>query len=123
MAKSTRGTQAYDDAFWAFQHMYDLIHEQPQVAFVLIVEILVRDQSREVIQLLSAGPLEDLLAAHGSEFISRVEEEAERNPSFRNLLGGVWKNSMPESVWTKVQEIWDRRGWDGIPEENGDGKF
>lgn len=117
MAKSERGTPAHDDAFWAFQHMYDFIHEQPEVAFGLIVEIWSRDQSRAVVQVLSAGPLEDLLTTHGSTFIARVEEEAERNPGFRKLLGGVWKNAMPDSVWKKVQQIWDRRGWDGIPDE------
>lgn len=121
MAKAGNGTQAHDDAFWAFQHMYDLIHEQPEVAFGLIVEIWARDQSRAVVQLLSAGPLEDLLSRRGSEFIDRVEEEAERNPSFRKLLGGVWKSAMPDPVWSKVQEIWDRRGWDGVP-ENADQK-
>jgi hypothetical protein len=117
MAKTELGTPEHDGAFWAFQHMYDLVHEQPDVAFGLIGEIWARDQSREVIQVLSAGPLEDLLAHHGPELIGRVEEEAARNRSFRKLLGGVWKNSMPDSTWAKVQEIWDRRGWDGIPEE------
>jgi hypothetical protein len=48
MAKSERGTQPHDEAFWAFQHMYDLIHVQPEVAFGLILEILGRDQSRPV---------------------------------------------------------------------------
>ena len=117
MAKSGNGTREHDDAFWAFQHMYDLIREQPEVAFGLIVEIWARDDSRKVIQLLSAGPLEDLLTSHGPEYIGRVEEEAERNPRFRQLLGGVWKSAMVDPVWKKVQEIWDRRGWDGIPEE------
>ena len=116
MAKSEHGTQEHDGAFWAFQHMYDLIHEQPEVAFGLIVEIWSHDQSHAVVQLLSAGPLEDLLTHHGPDFIGHVEKEAEINPSFRKLLGGVWKNAMPDSVWLKIQEIWDRRGWDGIPD-------
>ncbi len=115
MTKSVRGTPAYDEAFWAFQHMYDLVHEQPEVAFGLIVEIWARDQSREVVQTLSAGALEDLLSTHGEHIIGRVEDEAARNQSFRRLLGGVWKNAMPNSTWKRVQKIWDRRGWDGIP--------
>jgi hypothetical protein len=117
MSKFPHGSPEHKDAFWAFQHMYDLIHEQPDVAFGLIGEIWARDQSRPVVQTLSAGPLEDLLATHGPEMISRVEEEAEKNPSFRKLLGGVRKRDMPAPVWSKVQAIWDRRGWDGIPEE------
>ena len=116
MVKSERGSQAYSDSFWAFMHMYALIHEQPEAAFDLIVTIWAQDQSREVIQQLSAGPLEDLLASHGERIFSLVETEAKQNPSFRKLLGGVWKNTMADSIWTKVQAIWDRRGWDGIPE-------
>ncbi|MBX3737996.1 MAG: hypothetical protein KF715_14970, partial [Candidatus Didemnitutus sp.] len=117
MSKFQHESPEHKEAFWAFQHMYDLIHEQPDVAFGLILEIWSRDQSWTVIQNLSAGPLEDLLTTHGPEMIGRVEEEAARNSSFRKLLGGVWKNAMHDSVWAKVQEIWDRRGWDGIPED------
>jgi hypothetical protein len=116
LAKAERGTGAHENSFWAFEHMYDLIHEQPETAFGLIVEIWGRDQSRPVIQQLSAGPLEDLLAAHGERMIQAIEKQAAGDPTFRKLLGGVWKNKMKDSVWASVREIWDRRGWDGIPE-------
>ena len=66
--------------------------------------------------MLSAGPLEDLLAYHGHLIIDRVEAEARRKPLFAKLLGGVWQNIMPDDIWTRVQAVWDRRGWDGIPE-------
>ena len=116
MAKTEHGTQAYEDSSWAWDVMFNFMHERPELAFELIVEIWSRDQSRDVIQILSAGPLEDLLSTYGEQMIQAIEKEAEKDPSFRKLLGGVWKNAMPDSVWTKVQEIWDRRGWDGIPE-------
>jgi hypothetical protein len=116
MSNFPHGSPEHSEAFWAFHHMYDLVHEQPDVALGLIVDIWSRDQSRSVIQNLSAGPLEDLLVTHGPQVIALVEEEVERNPSFRKLLGGVWKSDIPDSVWSKVQAISDRRGWDGIPE-------
>lgn len=116
LAKTEYGTAEYENYSWAHGVMFDFMHEQPEIAFELIVEIWKRDQSREVIQVLSAGPLEDLLAEYGERMIPAIEKEAEKDPSFRRLLGGVWKNAMSDSVWTKVQAIWDRRGWDGIPE-------
>ena len=73
------------------------------------------DQSTETMQNLSAGEVEDLLGRHGSEMISLVEAEAQRDPSFAKLLGGVWKNNMTDEVWSRLQAVWDRRGWDGIP--------
>jgi hypothetical protein len=55
--------------------------------------------------VLAAGPLEDLLAYHGSEFIDRVETEARRNPRFRDLLGGVWRNTITDDIWARVEKI------------------
>jgi hypothetical protein len=49
--------------------------------------------------------------------IERVETEARSNPLFAKLLGGVWQNEMPDHIWRRVQAVWDRRGWDGIPED------
>jgi hypothetical protein len=75
------------------------------------------DQSIETIQSLSAGEIEDLLAMNGTEMIALVETEARHDPSFAKLLGGVWKNRMKDEVWSRLQAVWDRRGWDGIPEK------
>jgi hypothetical protein len=64
--------------------------------------------------VLSAGPIEYLLAKHGEQFIKRVEKETKADPFFARLLGGVWKNAMTDSVWSRLQAVCDRRGWDGI---------
>ena len=58
---------------------------------------------------LAAGPLEDLLAYHGSEMIDEVELLARRNPDFSYLLGGVWQNLMSDDVWKRVQAAASRR--------------
>ena len=112
------GTPRYEEDFWAFMMMCDLVSDHPQDAWLMILEILATDPSPRIMQNLSAGPLEDLLAMHGERFIFRVEEEARRDPVFRKLLGGVWQNSMTVPVWSRVQAVWDRKGWDGIPEES-----
>jgi hypothetical protein len=69
-----------------------------------------RNISERVISVLAAGPLEDLLARHGSIFIARVEELARQDQKFNFLLGGVWQNTMADEVWMRVQaarkEIW-----------------
>jgi hypothetical protein len=64
-----------------------------------------RDLPDRVVAVLAAGPLEDLLAKRGTEFIDRVEELARKDPKFNDLLGGVWRNTMSDEVWQRVQSI------------------
>jgi hypothetical protein len=96
--------------------LYELQYHDPETLWALILEIHRRDQSITIQQVLSAGPVEDLLVQHGDAFIERIEVEARQDPQFAKLLGGVWKNRMSDTVWNRVQSVWDRRGWDGIPE-------
>jgi len=89
---------------------HDVEYHQPELLWAMILAIHSRDQSIRTQQVLSAGPLENLLALHGEGFISRVESEAQRDPSFAKLLGGVWKNRMSDEVWQRVQAVYDRSG-------------
>ena len=116
MATSESGTADHEENSWAFQDMLDLTVDHPSVAISVILEICARERSRRVVFFLSAGPLEELLAAHGEEFIKQLETAAEKNPQLRKVLGGIWKDVMPDTVWNRVKTIWDRRGWDGIPD-------
>nr|WP_156089043.1 hypothetical protein [Paucibacter sp. KBW04] len=49
-------------------------------------------------------------------FIERVEQLARQDPVFAWTLGVVWQCQMTDEIWARVQQVWDRRGWDGIPE-------
>jgi hypothetical protein len=99
---------------WATD-LYELEHNEPEMLWLLILEIHRRDQSIFIQERLSAGPMEMLLALHGEQFIDRVEVEARKDPLFAKLLGGVWQNYMSDAVWQRVQAVWDRKGWDDIP--------
>lgn len=100
---------------WVCDREWSLVREEPLLAWEMILEILKFNSSEKIQEVLSAGPLEDLLAKHGSLVIELVESEAKQNQKFAQLLGGVWQNSMTEEIWVRVQAVWDRRGWDGIP--------
>lgn len=84
--------------------MYDVVHDEPEVAWSAILQILERELTEDQIATLAAGPLEDLLAVHGAQFIERIEREAQRNPRLNHLLGGVWQNQMPQEIWERVQK-------------------
>jgi len=93
----------------------ELEHENPEILWKLILAIQHIDHSAPIQQILSAGLIENLLSNHGEAFIARIEAEAKRDPSFASTLGGVWKNSMTDEVWTRLKLVWDRRGWDDVP--------
>jgi hypothetical protein len=90
--------------------MFDVCTDQQEVAWSATLRLLGRDLTQEQLELLAAGPLETLLAHHGEAFIERVEREAQNNPRFNHLLGGVWRHEMPEEIWQRVQnarkEVW-----------------
>lgn len=68
-------------------------------------------QPLEVGGALSAGVLEDVLAARGEEDIGHVELLDVNDPKFKYLLAGVWQNAMADEVWSRVQAAVERWEW------------
>jgi hypothetical protein len=81
------------------------VESQPELAWQAILAALVQPRVEAYLGTLAAGPLEDLLCAHGETFIDRIEVEAQSNPKFASLLSGVWRSTMPEHVWHRVQPL------------------
>jgi len=85
-------------------------HREGEHVWQFITATYKRDLPDKVFASLAAGPLEDLLAKQGPEFIERVEELARKDPKFNHLLGGVWRNAMTDEVWQRVQaarqDVW-----------------
>jgi hypothetical protein len=101
-----------DKFAWVADFEYEATYENPEIGFQLVLEVIKLDPSKEIIEVLAAGPLESLLSHHGESMIRKIELEAKTNSKFTNLLGGVWQQSISDEVWKKVQNVWDRSGWD-----------
>ena len=82
----------------------EAVRKDPEAAWCAILKLIQCDLTEEQLGLLAAGPLEDLLSEHGHTFIDRVEGEAATNRRFDNLLGGVWRLTMTDDVWNRVQK-------------------
>ena len=108
--KSNPDLVGHSEFDWAVQ-------DHPEHAWQAILGAMENPAAKPYLGVLAAGPLEDLLSRHGPAFIERVETEARSSPDFAWMLGGVWKHTMPEEIWLRVQVVWDRRGWDGIPKD------
>jgi hypothetical protein len=103
LQRAPEGSPDYERFFWAHGELADLVEEHPEEAWPLILEILRREQDKEVLSVLAAGPLEELLSHHGPAFIERVESEASANARFRWLLGGVYQLFMTDVIWARVR--------------------
>jgi hypothetical protein len=84
---------------------FDAYTKEPEIAWEAILEVLNSEMSDKRRAALAAGPMEELLVLHGPAFIDRVEEEAKRNPRLNYLLGGVWRQEMPEEIWSRVEKV------------------
>lgn len=97
-------SEEIDELFWAFETLESLVLECPDDAWHVILQILDQTENSFVLNNLAAGPLEEVLARHGSRFIFQAEKEAQKNERFKELLLGVWQNTMTDEMWVRIQK-------------------
>ena len=101
-----RGSDDYERHTWAVDEVMDwMVEGEGDRLWEFVLAAYKRDLSGTVFAMLAAGPVEDLLAKCGVDYIDRVEDLARKDPRFNDLLGGVWRNSMTDDVWQRVQAI------------------
>ena len=102
---ATEGSPERESNWWAIEQVLDwALNREGEQLWQFITATYKRDLSDRAVGALAAGALEDLLAKHGPEFIDRVEVLARQDPKFNYLLGGVWRNTMTDEVWQRVQK-------------------
>ena len=118
LASQSSDPQIKEQNEWAFMEPADEARENPEKAWEYIL-YAARDPrfSDHHLGVMAADALEDLLSYHGPEFIDRVKKMAKADQRFAWMLGGVWRFQMSDEIWNRVQGVWDRRNWDGIPAE------
>ncbi|MCA8895110.1 MAG: hypothetical protein KDA48_07605 [Amphiplicatus sp.] len=108
------------DGFFAMLH---LVEDDPSKAWKIIKFIIqhygeadyyttTKTEAQSVVGLLAAGPLEDLLSAHGPTFIEEVEQNASKDRRWAWALGGVWQFKMSKDIWERVQRAADNTWWE-----------
>lgn len=96
--------------WWAVERFIDMDSlEQAEAGWCAILGILSRRPTEQVLGMLAAGPLEDLIHYWGPNFIDRIERLARDDVQFRNLLSGVWESSSPE-IWSRIQRAASGQG-------------
>ena len=100
LACAASGTEDGSGAVMAVTGMTFLAPPDAQWSVILD---LIAAAPKEAFNDLAAGPVEGFLGRFGEAVIERVEEEAARNPKFRQVLHGVWQHQMSPEVWARVQ--------------------
>jgi hypothetical protein len=98
------GKDEDNPTFWAYSELADIVVDRPLEAFELVLEILAATDDENVLQVLAAGPLEELIHHHGLLVIDAIEREATKNPRLIGLLTGVWKTG-PQEVWERIEAL------------------
>ena len=93
----------WEDTFWSYIKLGELISEAPNDAWEAINEIRKLDGSDHILLNLAAGPLEDFLVYHGEDFIDRIEDACKEDDQLRKLLGATWQNDMSNSLWLRIK--------------------
>jgi hypothetical protein len=98
-----------DEHSWALAEMLWLSENDPEKSWVSIVGAMKNPRCIPHLGDIAAGPLEDLLSHHGPAIIDRVEQEADHDPLFADLLKGTWQSLMSTEIWERVQAARDRK--------------
>jgi len=108
----------YDgEGLWASDKLVDMERADPESLWpiILLIHSLNEEEADLVVAgCLAAGPLENLLAYHGPQFIDRLEAHARRSPKFAFLLCGVWQSLMSDEIWARVVKARNEHGWEVV---------
>ncbi|HWS71427.1 MAG TPA: hypothetical protein VN605_04905 [Thermoanaerobaculia bacterium] len=96
----------YEENFWSFEAMSQLVSEEPEQAWPILLRMLAEADEGHV-GSLAAGPLENLLHAYGPLFIDRIAAEARTNAKLRDALTGVylWNSEVFPRYLEEMREL------------------
>lgn len=88
--------------WWAWEEFERLTHESPDEAWEAILAVVERTGDEYTLEMLGAGPLEDLIQYHGPAVVERIERRAQTDNRFLGVLQCVWRSSTPD-VWARIE--------------------
>lgn len=92
----------YQRNWWASGALQDLCASDPEAAWPILLRMVSLAENDELLETIGAGPLEDLLQAHGPALVTRVEAEAPTNPKLRKALANVWLPRAEDSTTSRL---------------------
>jgi hypothetical protein len=90
---------------WVFEWVMDLAEHHPEEVLPVVRALVRLAPNDGDLAFVAAGPLEELLKCHGPKIIAQVEAAAADDARFRLALSGVWRSTIEEAVWARVQAL------------------
>jgi len=94
-----------EDHWHVIYTVQDLTTSDPEALWSFVLAVLRLAPHEQVLGMLAAGPLEDLIQDHGSAFINRVAAEAGSNKNFAALLPKVWVRASNDPVTQRFVQL------------------
>ena len=92
-----------DQRHRAIDCVTEMITAAPGAAAGFLVVACAQCTSMAELCVIAAGPLEDLLEAHGAAVIAHLEKIAKIDPRFRLMLSGTWgRDRIDPGVWGRL---------------------
>jgi len=83
--------------------MREQVQSAPEIAFEIVLLMIDAITTSRQASHVAAGPLEEIIAEHGPQFIDRIEVLARRSPRIRFVLTGVWPlGNKNTPVWARI---------------------
>jgi Family of unknown function (DUF6869) len=98
-----------DENYWASKILDNLIRIDPESGWEIIEQIVAKTQDHAVLACIGSGPLENLLAKHGRDFVDRVVQKIREDARFAEVAASVWQNVISDDVWLRLQEALGQR--------------
>ena len=96
---------------WSVNYVIDLMLEGKFCElWTFVLSTYKKPMTGDALGLLAAGPLEDILAHAGEQYIDEIEVLIRQDPAFRQLPGGVWQNAMSDTIWQRISNA-SGKGW------------
>ena len=87
--KIAEGWLNFQRNWWAWDRLDELCRDDPGAAWAVLTDMVQIADSRELVEDIGVGPLEDFLNNHGGDFIDTVETEAHANEALSGALSYV----------------------------------
>lgn len=100
-----RGWLELQEHWWAHAALHDVCESDPELAWSVILDVLERTSSREILEVTAAGPFEDLLRAHGERLIARLEVAVASNPRLREAVRIVRIPPRGDDITRRLVEV------------------
>jgi GNAT superfamily N-acetyltransferase len=92
----------HEQTYWAWRAVEELTDDDPERLWTIAKALVAAAPDENTLAHIGAGPLEDLLADYGEQFIERIERQAAADAKFRYCLARVWRAGMSDELWSRV---------------------